>query len=122
MVFGLIYILFLRPKTYIETETTTDEDGNETVEEREVKAKKRRLSGGLIGGVKGFVKAMIILIPISFAIGMIAQIEIPTNSSASITDARLADSSKASSTLKDIVDACKSYDSSIGKMYFGLDG
>ncbi|MCR5307906.1 MAG: hypothetical protein K6E24_02805 [bacterium] len=121
IVFGLIYILFLRPKTYIETETTTDEDGNETVEEREVKAKKRRLSGGLIGGVKGFVKAMIILIPISFAIGMIAQIEIPTNSSASITDARLADSSKASSTLKDIVDACKSYDSSIGKMYFGLD-
>ena len=121
IVFGLIYILFLRPKTYIETETTTDEDGNESVEEREVKPKKKRLSGGLIGGVKGFVKAMIILIPISFAIGMIAQIEIPTNSSASITDARLADSSKASSTLKDIVDACKSYDSSIGKMYFGLD-
>ena len=121
MVFGLIYILFLRPKTYIETETTTDEDGNETVEEREVKPNKRRLLGGLIGGAKGFVKAMIILIPFSFAIGMVAKIEIPSNSSVSITDTRFAGSESTSSTLADIVAACKQYDNSIGKIYCGLD-
>jgi len=122
IVFGLIYILFLRPKTYIETETKTDEEGNETVEEREIKPKKKRLSGGLIGAAKGFVKAMIILIPISFAIGMIAQIEVPTSSSSvTITDSRLSDSSSNSSSFNKIVEACKSYDNSIGKIYFGLD-
>lgn len=122
IVFGLIYILFLRPKTYIETETTTDEEGNETVEEREIKPKKKRLSGGLIGAAKGFVKAMIILIPISFAIGMIAQIEVPTNSSSvNMTDSRFADSSKSSDSFERIINACKTYDNSIGRIYCGLD-
>ena len=121
LLFGMIYLLFLRPKTYIETETTTDEDGNETVEEREIKPKKRRLAGGLIGGIKGFVKAMIILIPMSFAISIIAKIEVPTNSSVSIADTRFSDSNTESSTLANIVSACKKYDNSIGKIYLGVD-
>ena len=122
ILFGLIYILFLRQKTIIETETVTDEDGNETVTEREIKPNKRRLLGGIIGGAKGLVKALIILLPISFAIGMMAQIEIPTNSQASSEEIYLEGSSSSSNkTLKDIVSACKQYDNSIGKMYLGLD-
>lgn len=119
IVFGLIYILFLRPKTMIETETTTDEDGNETVEEREIKPKKKRLLGGLIGAGKGFIKSLIILIPITFMIGMIAQIEVPTNST--INSELKLESGSSSSTLKDLVTACRKYDNSIGKMYLGLD-
>jgi len=119
IVFGLIYILFLRPKTIIETETTTDEDGNETVEEREIKPKKKRLAGGLIGAGKGLLKSMIILIPITFMIGMIAQIEVPTNSSAN-SEIRL-ESGSSSSTLSDLVTACRKYDNTVGKMYLGLD-
>ena len=120
ILFGLIYLLFLRPKTYIETTTTTDEDGNETVEEKEVKPNKKRLLGGLIGGAKGFVKAMIILIPVTFMIGMAAQIEIPKGSSSTNNEIRLENGSK-NSTLEDIINACKTYDSSIGKVYCGLD-
>ena len=118
LLFGLIYLLFLRPKKYIETETVTDEDGNETVTEREVKPKKKRLAGGLIGGLKGFAKAMIILIPISFAIGLMAQVEIPTNSSSASIEAKYATSSKAPKSLEEIVDACKQYDNTLGKVYF----
>jgi len=120
IVFGLIYLLFLRPKTYIETTTTTDEDGKETVEEKEVKPNKKRLSGGFVGAAKGFIKAMIILIPISFAIGMIAQIEIPTRSTVN-AEVRYESSSSTTKTLEDIVAACKKYDKSIGKIHLGLD-
>ena len=121
IIFGLIYILLLRPKTYIETETKTDEDGNETVEEREIKPKKRRLLGGLVGGIKGFVKAMIILIPMTFAIGMVAQIEIPKSSSSSANSDIKLESGSKDKTFEDIINACKTYDSSIGKIYLGLD-
>ena len=121
LLFGLIYILFLRQKPYIETTTTTDEDGNESVEEKEVKPNKKRLGGGLIGAAKGFIKAMIILIPISFAIGMIAQVEIPTNSSTINAEVRYSTNNSSTKTLEEIVNACKKYDRTIGKMQLGLD-
>ncbi|MBP5445549.1 MAG: hypothetical protein J6Y28_05180 [Acholeplasmatales bacterium] len=120
LVFGLIYLLFLRQKPYIETETTTNEDGEEEVTEKEVKPNKKRLSGGFIGAAKGFIKAMIILIPMSFAIGMVAQVEIPKNSSSTDSELRYA-SGDSNETLRDIVTACRQYDNSIGKMYCGLD-
>ena len=119
IVFGLIYLLFLRQKPYIEEVTKTDEDGNETVEEREVKPKKKRLLGGLVGGVKGFVKSMVILIPITFLIGIVAQIEVPKSSSVN-ADTKLSQGSSDSS-FNQIVEACQKYDNSIGKMYLGLD-
>ena len=119
IVFGLIYLLFLRQKPYIEEVTTTDEDGNQTVEEREVKPKKKRLLGGVVGGVKGLVKSMVILIPITFMIGIIAQFEV-TKSSSVDAEARLSQGSSNDSFNK-VVEACKQYDNSIGKMYFGLD-
>lgn len=119
IIFGLIYLLFLRQKPYIEEVTTTDEDGNEKVTEREVKPKKKRLLGGLVGGVKGFVKSMVILIPITFLIGIIAQIEVPKSSSVD-AEARLSQGS-SNDPFNKIVDACQKYDNSIGKIYLGLD-
>lgn len=119
IVFGLIYLLFLRQKPYIEEVTTTDEDGNQTVEEREVKPKKKRLLGGVVGGVKGLVKSMVILIPITFMIGIIAQFEVRKSSSVD-AEARLSQGS-SNNTFNQVIEACQKYDNSIGKMYFGLD-
>ena len=119
LLFGLIYLLFLRQKPYIEEVTTTDEDGNESVEEREVKPKKKRLAGGLVGALKGFAKAMIVLIPISYAIGMIAQVEVPKSSTVN-AEVRY-ESASSNKTLEEVVEACKKYDKTIGKMQLGLD-
>ena len=119
IVFGLIYLLFLRQKPYIEEVTTTDEDGNETVEEREVKPKKKRLLGGIVGGAKGLIKSMVILIPLTFLIGIAAQIEVPKSSSAS-NEVRLSQGS-SNSSFNQVIEACQKYDNTIGKMYFGLD-
>ena len=119
LVFGLIYLLFLRQKPYIEEVTTTDEDGNETVEEREVKPKKKRLLGGIVGGAKGFVKAMVILIPLSFLIGIAAHIEVPKSSSVS-NEVRLSQGS-SNNTFNQVIEACQKYDNTVGKIYLGLD-
>lgn len=114
LLFGLIYLMFLRPKTLIETTTTTDEEGNETQEEREIKPKKRRLWGGLCGGVKGFIKSMVLLIPISSMIGVIATLEIPESSSSGNKELGGGDNNQ----LYEIIQMCKDYDNSaIGKMY-----
>ena len=105
LLFGLVYLLFLRPKTYIEEETITDEDGNEKTIEREVKPKKKRLYGGLIGAGKGFIKAMIILIPLSFTIGMVAMLAPSYNKKDSVSlEYRYESDNSSSKTIDEIAE------------------